>query len=49
MSELEKIKNQIEEERGKLDAIVLGSDPDEIYRQSVLVDRLIAEYIAMLG
>ena len=49
MSELEKIKIRIEEERGKLDATVLSKDPDKIYRQSVLVDHLIAEYIALLN
>ena len=48
MNELEKIKNRIEEEREKLNAIVLSRDPDKIYRQSVLVDDLIAKYIAML-
>lgn len=45
MSEVEKIKNEIEEQRRVLDKMVRGGDMEKIYTQSVKVDRLIERYL----
>ncbi len=44
-SEVEKIKENIECERRKLDEIILSGNAEEIYRQNIKVDQLIEQYI----
>lgn len=46
MSKRETLKQKIEEERQKLDQMLIeGRNVDEIYKQSVTLDRLIEEYL----
>lgn len=47
MKQSEKLKETIEEERKKLDELTLGGDLDATYRQSLLLDRLIEEYLEL--
>ncbi|MEE0419537.1 MAG: hypothetical protein UDG86_05730 [Lachnospiraceae bacterium] len=47
MNRLEDLKIKIEEERGKLDKLVEEMKLEESYRQSVLLDGLIEEYICL--
>lgn len=42
---IEMIKEKIECERKKLDAVILSGNAEEIYRQNVKVDQLIEQYI----
>ncbi len=47
MSKREMLKKRIEEERRKLDEMLAQErNSDEIYKQSVTLDRLIEEYLA---
>lgn len=47
MSKREMLKKRIEEERRKLDEMLAQErNSDEIYEQSVTLDRLIEEYLA---
>ena len=48
MKQLEVLKDRIEAERRVLDGLLeRGSRVDEIYRQSLVVDNLIVQYIAL--
>ena len=47
MNKLEDLKIKIEEERSKLDKLVEEMRLEESYRQSVLLDGLIEEYIGL--
>ncbi|MDO5424111.1 MAG: Spo0E family sporulation regulatory protein-aspartic acid phosphatase [Eubacteriales bacterium] len=42
---MEILKNRIEEERKKLDALAENGLLDATYRQSLVVDRLIEQYL----
>jgi methanogenic corrinoid protein MtbC1 len=46
MSQKEQLRNQIEEERERLNAMLAGgAQVEETYRQSLVVDALIEEYM----
>lgn len=46
MNQKEQLKNQIEKERRKLDYMIAGGEKvGDVYRQSLLVDRLIERYM----
>lgn len=46
MSQKEILKHQIEEERGRLNGLLAeGKNMEEVYEQSLILDRLIEEYM----
>lgn len=46
MNQKEQLKNQIEEERRKLDCMIAdGGKVGDVYRQSLFVDQLIERYM----
>ena len=49
MKRMENLKERIEIERRKLDSLLSEGNLEATYRQSLLVDRLIEEYLDMTG
>ena len=47
MEKMENLKNQIEEERVKLDQLIGENNFGETYQQSLVVDKLVEEYIQL--
>ncbi len=47
MNKIEALKIRIEQERAHLNQLVLDRKAEETYRQSLLVDQLVAEYIGL--
>ena len=47
MKRMENLKERIEIERRKLDSLLMEGRMEETYQQSLLVDRLIEEYLDM--
>ncbi len=47
MKSMEKLKEEIETERKKLDELLAKGDQEATYRQSILLDKLIEEYLDM--
>lgn len=45
MNQMETLKERIEEEREKLNRLALGDDLEATYRQSLVLDRLVEEYL----
>ena len=45
MNQMETLKERIEEEREKLNPLALGDDLEATYRQSLVLDRLVEEYL----
>lgn len=47
VNKIEALKIRIEQERAHLNQLVLDRKAEETYRQSLLVDQLVAEYIGL--
>jgi len=47
MTRMENLKERIEKERKKLDSLLMEGNLEATYQQSLVVDRLIEEYLDM--
>lgn len=45
MEQLENLKERIERARKKLDSLTLGGDLNAAYQQSLVLDKLVEEYL----
>lgn len=49
MKRMENLKERIEKERERLDALVQEGNPDATYQQSLVVDKLVEEYLDLMS